>query len=158
MNKEKIKIVAIVKSGEQTKYVLNRPIQMSYTKIDRETIIGEDEGVHSFYRRDDMTLPFGKTAFAGRKFILPLTDGTIEECRGQWWSDLSKSAMELFPLDSLCDFAYATKEELRDCYVFTGSMCEMQWLEKLVAEYKGETYEYWEYKKILSSATNHPQI
>lgn len=154
MTKEKIKIVAIVKSGEHIHYVLNRPLQYSYTKIDRETIIGEDEGALCFYKRDDMVLPFGKTAFAGRKFTLQLTDGTIEECRGQWWDDMSTSANELFPLDSICYFPHATKDQLSECYVFYGGMCEKQWLEKLIAEYNGATYEYWEYGKMLKSVSS----
>lgn len=156
MMKAKLKIIAIVKSGEQTYYVLNRPIQYSYTKIDRETIIGEDEGALCFYKRDDIVMPFGKTAFGGRKFTLQLTDGTIEECCGQWWDDMSKSANELFPFDSICDFFHATKDELKEYYLFYGGMCEKRWLEKLVAEYRGATYEYWEYKNMIKSNSQSP--
>ena len=147
--KDRVRITAIVKNGDAHFYVLNRPVQYSYTKIDRETIIGEDEGALCFYKRYDITLPFGKRAFAGRKFTLPLTDGTFEECSGQWWGDMSASARELFPSASLCGFPHATKDELRECYVFCGGMCERGWLEKLVAEYKGAVYEYWEYEKML---------
>ena len=48
---EKIKIIAIVREpGGTDCYVLNRDIKYTYTKIDRETIIGEDEGVLNFYK------------------------------------------------------------------------------------------------------------
>lgn len=149
MEREKIKIEAIVSSGGQVFYVINRPLQMSYTKIDHETIIGEDEGALRFYKRDNMTLPFGETAFGGHKFTLQLTDGSVEECHGQWWDDMSKSARELFKDTRLCHFVHGTKEELKKCYVFCGCVCEMVWLEKLLSEYKGDVFEYWEYEKIL---------
>ena len=58
---EKIKIVAIVREPDGSyAYVINRDIQYIYTKIDSETIIGEDEGVLTFYKRDGIILPFGK--------------------------------------------------------------------------------------------------
>lgn len=154
--RDRIKIIAIVKSGGTSFFVLNRRVQYSYTKIDRETIIGEDEGVLCFYKRDDMALPFGMRAFAGRKFTLPLTDGTSEQCSGQWWDAMSTSARELFPLDSLCSFPHATIDELRKCYVFCGGACEKQWLEKLVAEYKGAVYEYWEYENMINPNSHAP--
>lgn len=156
MMKEKLKILAIVKEVNRLFYVLNRPLQYSYTKINRETIIGEDEGALCFYKRDDIVMPFGKTAFGGRKFILQLTDGTIEECRGQWWDEMSTSAIELFPFDSICVFPHATKDQLKECYVFYGGKCEKQWLEKLVAAYKGATYEYWEYENMIKSDSHAP--
>lgn len=149
MRREKIKIEAILKNINQTFYVINRPLQMFYTKIDHETIIGEDEGVLFFYKLDNLVLPFEKTAFAGRKFTLQLTNGSVEECHGQWWNEMSKSARELFKDIKLCCFACSTKEELNKCYVFSGYTCEMEWLEKLVSEYKGEIFDYWEYKKLL---------
>ena len=42
---EKIKIIAIIREpGGHYEYVINRDMKYIYTKIDRETIIGEDEG------------------------------------------------------------------------------------------------------------------
>ena len=44
--REKIKIIAIIGSfNGGLAYVLNRDIDYVYTKIDKDTIIGEDEGV-----------------------------------------------------------------------------------------------------------------
>lgn len=149
MQKEKIKIEAIVKSGDQVFYVINRPLQMSYTKIDRETIIGEDEGVLMFYVFERPTPRF--KAFAGWKFTLPLTDGSVEECHGQWWNGMSKSARKLYEGVELCRFACGTKQELKDCYVYRGVVCDKKWLEKLLSEYKGDVFEYWEYKEKLQS-------
>ena len=122
---------------------------MHYTKIDHETIIGEDEGILRFFKFEYPTPRF--EAFAGRKFTLQLTDGSVEECHGQWWDDMSKSARELFKDTRLCHFAHETKEKLKECYVFCGCVCEMVWLEKLLSEYKGDVFEYWEYKEKLRS-------
>lgn len=149
MQKEKIKIEAIVKNGEQVFYVINRPLQMHYTKIDHETIIGEDEGILRFFKFEHPTPRF--EAFAGQKFTLQLTDGSVEECYGQWWDDMSKSARKLYEDVELCYFAHATKQKLKDCYVYGGARCEKKWLEKLLSEYKGDVFEYWEYKEKLRS-------
>lgn len=149
MGAEKIKIEAIVKSEHQIFYVLNRPLQMYYTKIDHETIIGEDEGVLRFYKFELPTSRF--KAFAGHKFTLPLTDGSVEECHGQWWDDMTKSARELYEGVELRRFVYNTKQELKNCYVYYGAICEKKWLEKLLSGYKGDVFEYWEYKEKLRS-------
>ncbi len=151
MEKEKIRIEAIIRNGDRKYYVINRPLQKSYTKIDYETIIGEDEGALTFFKREFLTLPFGKTAFGGRKFTLPLTDGTVEKCWDQWWDGMTKSAEELFSFDELTHFAWSTAEELKTCYVFYGGECEATWLEKLEAEYQGKVYDYNEYEKIIKA-------
>lgn len=145
MNKQKIKIEAIVKTSDSLCFVINRPINLLYTKIDRETIIGYDEGVLSFYRKE--TYSSKLKAFGGRKFKLQLTDGSIEECFGQWWDGMSESAKELYNSNNICYFPSATKDELKECYVYIGYRCEKKWLEKLISEYKGKIYEYWEYEK-----------
>ena len=50
---EKIKIKAIIGNvNGGFAYVLNRDIEYTYTKIDEDTIIGEDEGVLKFYEHD----------------------------------------------------------------------------------------------------------
>lgn len=151
MGKEKIRIEAIVMHGDHRYYVINRPLQKSYTKIDHETIIGEDEGALSFYKREFLTLPFGKTAFGGRKFTLTLTDGTVEKCWGQWWDGITDSARELFSSTRIKHFAWNTADELKNCYVFYGGECEAAWLEKLEAEYQGKLYDYDEYEKIIKA-------
>ena len=149
---EKIKIIAIIREpGGHYEYVINRDIKYIYTKIDRETIIGEDEGVLQFYKRDASVLPFGKTAFGGREFTLKLSDGTEEKCHGQWWDDFSKSALELYDLDDIVYFPSATIDDLKKYYLFDGRRCDKRWLEKLIAEYKGKIYEHDEYRNIIKN-------
>ena len=147
---EKIKIVAIVREPDGSyAYVTNRDIRYVYTKIDSETIIGEDEGVLTFYKRDGNILPFGKTAFGGREFTLKLSDGTEEKCNGRWWDDYSKAVIELFNLDDIVYFPSATVDDLKKFYLFYCRRCDKRWLEKLKAEYKGKVYEYDEYRRIV---------
>ena len=147
---EKIKIVAIVREPDGSyAYVINRDIQYIYTKIDSETIIGEDEGVLTFYKRDGNILPLGKTAFGGREFTLKLSDGTEEKCNGYWWDDYSKAVIELFNLDDIVYFTSATIDDLKKFYLFYGRRCDKRWLEKLKSEYKGKVYEYDEYRRIV---------
>ena len=149
---EKIKIIAIIREpGGDYEYVINRDIKYIYTKIDRETIIGEDEGVLQFYKRDASVLPFGKTAFGGRKFTLKLSDGTEEECHGQWWDGMSKLAKELYNYDNIVDFPSETVDNLQKCYLFCGRCCDKEWLEELKAEYKGKIYNYDEYRNIIKN-------
>ena len=70
-SQEKIKIIAIISNfNNGFAYVLNRDIEYIYTKIDEDTIIGEDEGVLTFYKRDTKGSLFGKTAFGGVGFSL----------------------------------------------------------------------------------------
>ena len=151
-SQEKIKIIAIIGGvNGGFAYVLNRDIDYVYTKIDRETIIGEDEGVLQFYKRDASVLPFGKTAFGGREFTLKLSDGTEEKCRGQWWDGMSKSAKELYNYDNIAYFPSATIDDLKKYDLFYGRRCDKRWLEKLKAEYKGKIYNRDEYLNIIKS-------
>lgn len=155
--KEKIRIEAIVQHksdwGTYNYYVLNRPLQMAYTKIDPDSIIGEDEGVLLFYEKLG-----GKDAFGGREFTLNLTDGSVENCSGQWWDFRSESARLLYPDEAICNFAHSTKDDLNKCYVFYGAKCEKQWLDNLVSEYQGKIYEYWEYEKMIKKYGKRNQI
>ena len=148
--KEKIKIKAIIGNfNGGFAYVLNRDIEYAYTKIDENTIIGEDEGVIKFYERDNRIYPFDKTAFGGREFTLKLSDGTEEKCHGQWWDGMSKTARELYSYDNLVDFPSATIDDLQKYYLFYGRYCDKEWLEELKAEYKGRIYDYYEYQNFV---------
>lgn len=149
---EKIKIIAIIRNPDgHYGYVINRDIKYIYTKIDRETIIGEDEGVLQFYKRDASIYPFDKTAFGGLEFTLKLSDGTEEKCNGQWWDDFSKAAIELFNLDDIVYFSSATIDDLKKYDLFYCRHCDKRWLEKLKAEYKGKIYNRDEYLNIIKS-------
>ena len=149
---EKIKIIAIIREQDGGyMYVINRDIKYIYTKIDRETIIGEDEGVLQFYKHDASIYPFGKTAFGGREFTLKLSDGTEEKCNGQWWDDFSNAALELYNIDDIVYFPSATIDDLKKFDLFYCRRCDRRWLEKLEAEYKGKIYTRDEYRDIIKT-------
>lgn len=143
----KFKVVAKVRSNDRYSYILDRKPEFLYTKIDKETIIGECDGMLRFFKRDS----FGKNwkAFGGAKFELELTDGTVEKCFGQWWDGMSKAAKELFNPDDITYFSYSTIEELEKFYVYSGGYAIRKWVEKLDASYKGRVYDYWEFEKFL---------
>ena len=149
---EKIKIIAIIRKQDGGyMYVINRDIKYIYTKIDRKTIIGEDEGVLQFYKHDARIYPFGKTAFGGREFTLKLSDGTEEKCNGQWWDDFSNAALELYNIDDIVYFPSATIDDLKKFDLFYCRRCDRRWLEKLEAEYKGKIYTRDEYRDIIKT-------
>lgn len=144
---EKIKVVAKVHCNNDFAYVLNRMPSFTYTKLDWQTIIGEDEGMHEFYMYDRCTDRY--KAFGGRKFQLHLADGNVEECHGQWWDGMNDTALKLFDRKDLCHFVYSTIEELKKCYVYTQCRAMIDWVKRLDSEYKGEIYDYWEFKKLI---------
>lgn len=147
MTREQIKVMAKVRFNDGFAYVLNRHSNLLYTKIDEETIIGEDEGMLQFYKRGYCSPTW--QAFAGRKFEIPLSDGTVEKCYGQWWDEMSEAARELFDPKDLCDFTFGTIDELRKCYVYVGCRAVRKWVEKLDSEYNGKIYGYWDFEKLI---------
>ena len=148
-NPEQIKIVAKVTCNDGFAYVLNRMPHFLYTKLDWKTIIGQDEAMYRFYMYED----WGDKhkAFGGRHFQLELTDGTVEDCHGQWWDGMNNTSRKLYNPDNLRYFAYSTIEELRKCYVYTGCYADFEWIRKLDIEYDGEIYDYWKFEEMIEN-------
>ena len=145
-NPEQIKIVAKVTCNDGFAYVLNRMPHFLYTKLDWKTIIGEDEGMYEFYMYDNTDR---YKAFGGRQFQLPLTDGSVEKCYGQWWDGMNDTALKLFSRDIISYFIYSTIEELKKCYVYTACRADANWVKRLDSEYNGIIHDYWEFAKII---------
>jgi len=111
---EILKIIDII--DHQNKYfkqrflVLNREPQYLY---EREGIwlIGEDSGFFSFYKYDKPSVGF--FAFAGRKFNIPMKDGSIEKAYGQWWDGTPDDYSGL-----IYETGYGTPDGLSKCNVF----------------------------------------
>ena len=146
---EPIKVIYKVFCNESYIYILNRKPHFLYTKIDKDTIIGEDEAMYQFYMRDEG--PYKYMAFGGRHFHIPLTDGTVEECHGQWWDGFNDTVRKLFNTENLRYFTYSTVEELRKCYVYTGCYADVEWIRKLDMEYNGDVYDHWKFKEMIES-------
>ena len=110
------KIKAIVTVNERDGYVLENRPKLIYTKHDRSTIIGTDG---TFFVAYGLEFDRHAQAFAGREFKIPLDDGTVEKCTGQWWSGFTPKAMEILGED-IVSVAVSSVDELKDCYVVGG--------------------------------------
>lgn len=148
-----MKIEAIIKSkGGQWFAVIDDPVQLIYTKIDTETIIGTDKECifWAFYGFEYVPIKY-KQAFGGKCFEIPLTDGTKEVCNGSWWDKMTKSAHELTNNIEFGQIGIATKSELKECYVFSGYTVDRLKFNELANKYNGTIYEYFEYERILKA-------
>ena len=111
-----IRIIDIIdhknKYGNQQFAVLNRSPEFVY---DRKSgcLIAEDSGFFNFYIYNNPSGAF--YAFAGRKFDIPLKDGSVEKAYGQWWDGIPADYQGLV---DRC--AYGTPEGLSRCNVFCG--------------------------------------
>lgn len=140
-------VEAIVKFNDGIAYVLDKPIEFKFYK-QGSLIIGLDDSCTfiSCYYYDRPTPGF--YAFGGRKFDIHLENGEVEHCYGQWWSGGHSKAAELLG-EELVHVTYETKDELKKCYVFTGSSAIKSKLEELRQSYSGEIYGYWDYEAKL---------
>lgn len=151
MKENGLKVIAKVTSKNMDHYVFGRRPEFLYTKMDENTIIEQCEGMLRFYSREPYDARW--RAFGGREFEIELTDGSVEKFHGQWWCGMNKTSMTLFDIDKVCSFAYGSEEDLRQCYVFIGCYADKDWVKKIDSEYKGKTYEYWEYEEIIRRKT-----
>lgn len=144
-----MKILAVVKFNHGEAIVLDEMPEMIYTKHDQITIVGKAGPFHVTYGKNHEA---GLKAFAGRKFELPLNDGTIEYCSGQWWDAMTAKAKSVLlqnDADEIVSVTANTADSLKKCYVYYGYKSVRSEYEKLRSEYTGPVYEYHEYEKIL---------
>ena len=144
----KNKIIAVVKFNDHEAFVMKNPIELEYTKYGKDTIVGSDGCFLSCYGKK---IDFYSKAFAGRKFDLELTDGTIEHCSGQWWDSITKRAREAID-DNIIHVTAKDIDGLKKCYVFNGYSGLEKEVKKLRSQYSGKIYEYWEYEKIIKDS------
>ena len=140
------KIVAVVKMNNHEAYVLEEPVNFIYTKHGKDTIIGTDGCFLMCYGYE--TPSKGWEAFAGRKFDLPLSDGTVEHCCGQWWMGVNNRAKEVVG-EEIISVAQEDIKRLKECYIFAGCCGIKNKVEQLRSEYSGKVYEYNEYRNLL---------
>lgn len=148
-----MKIVAFITSKSNQQFiVVGEPVKLFYTKFDPDTIIGQSKDglFYAFFKREFVPSKYGQ-AFAGRTFELPLTDGTIEKCHGQWWDAMSPAANVLMEGISLCNIGVGSVEALRKCYCYCGYYVDRDRVNEILQETKPPVYEYWEYEKILKT-------
>lgn len=140
------KILAMVKFNDREAFVLERPLQLKYTRYGNGTLVGIDGCFLSCYYYEK---PWGRfKAFAGREFDLKMTDGTVQHCNGQWWDGISEKARQAVSGD-IIDTTASDIESLGRCYCFSGFTAIKHLLDTFRATYKGKTYDYWEYEAKL---------
>ena len=110
------KIIAVVKFNSHEAFVMENPIKLEYTKYGSDTIIGTNGCIIQCYGYQNDRY---SKAFAGRKFDLQLTDGTIEHCYGQWWDNITKKAREVIQ-GNIIHVTANSIDRLKNCYVFNG--------------------------------------
>jgi len=146
------KIIAMVKFNNGEAIVLENETELKYTKYGSDTIIGTDGCFITCYRYE--TPDENWKAFSGRKFDLPLTDGTIEHCYGQWWDAITETARKIIN-DKIIRVTACDIKSLKECYVFYGYYAKKTDIENLRSGYTGKIYDYWEYDKLLKNGINH---
>lgn len=140
-------IEALLKYGESQALVLDKMPVFTYKRHDN-LLIGMDE-TGNFISCYKYEKPTGNMkAFGGREFTLPLEDGSVIECNGQWW-DGGYDEAEKMIRNSIVSVPICTKESLKDTDIFySGHMFEAH-LEHLLSEYVGEVMDRKEYVTML---------
>lgn len=149
-----MKIIDIVKFNDRHAYVFNEIPVRTYEKHD-ELLIGSDDSktiIGCLY----YSVPMGQYspyAFGGRKFDLPMKDGTTTHCWGQYWDGGVRDCEKVLGFE-LCELIASTRENLSKCYVFTSLYANKEKLQKLIDDFVSgnpdyKVWEYWEYKKHL---------
>jgi hypothetical protein len=130
-------IEAVVRFNKGEAFVLNRSPNFLYRR-DGSRLVAEDGPFISCYQH---SLPSGRfKAFAGRKFSIPLGDGTFEEASGQWWDS---------HLEGMTSCTYNTKADLLNCYVYYGCMANPEGIAALRAAYTGDVFPYYAYEAFI---------
>jgi hypothetical protein len=136
----KVKIIDIIyhtsKTMTQRFLVLNRSPDFIYERKG-SYLIAEDSGFFNFYKYGRSSP--GWQAFAGRKFDIPLSDGSIEKAHGQWWHSIPRDYSEL-----LCHSGFGTPEKLASCNVFCSVEVDPELIEKWLSgnEPSNNYYKY----------------
>jgi len=142
------KLLAIVKFNNGEAFVLEKPIQLVYTKYNNDTIIGTDGIFLSCYELGHCGGNW--KAFEGREFDLPLVDGSIEHCYGQWWDAITPIALTIIG-DDIISVVASDIARLKDCYVFNSYYGIKNKIQELRETYKDKIYEYYEYDALLKN-------
>lgn len=148
-NPEIVDLLAVVNMNNDVAFVLkDRPVY-EYNRYG-DVIIGIDKTgtfLHTYiYERPSKYMK----AFGGDKFEIPLVDGTVIECSGQWWDGGLKDAEKVLG-ESLSRIAHNSLTNLKNLYVFTGSSIVSRKKHAMLNNYEGKVYEYREFEEYLKN-------
>ena len=141
------KIEAVVKFNDDEKLVLDKFPEVRYERHGRHLFGIDEYGIFvNVYRYE---APLGRFhAFAGRKFDIPMIDGTVTKANGQWW-DAGTGALAAFLGSEVIRVTIETKKNLQKCYMFCGLRADMVEYERLRKTYTGRVYDYREYERMI---------
>ncbi|HIW31273.1 MAG TPA: hypothetical protein IAA29_00650 [Candidatus Paenibacillus intestinavium] len=145
-------VLALVKMNGRNALVLNNEPKYTYYKHGN-LIIGIDDECLFITCYVYSTPTPGFYAFGGHKFDITLDNDEIIHCYGQYWDGGYEKATDLLGIE-LTTVSYRGINELKNCYVFTGSTIIKEGYERLVQEYTGKVYEYREYENFLRSESS----
>lgn len=141
-----MKALALVKINNQIGLVLDEPIMLTYQKKDG-CILGSDGTFLQTLFYDKPSLNW--QAFGGRKFDIPLDNGEIIHCNGQYWDGIKELHRKMVD-GEIISIAANDINSLKECYVFTGYKGIKHKINELIVSYKGIVYDYWEYEMLIT--------
>ena len=113
-----MKIVELVKAGSRLRVVFDElPEKLTYEKHGSLLIGSDDQGVFYDCLYYDRPSRFMK-AFGGREFDLPMKDGSVTHCNGQYWYGRVDEASRVMG-EEITEIGASTREKLKECFVFT---------------------------------------
>jgi len=141
------KIEAVVKFNNSEALVLSEHPKILYERYGNYLFGLDEYGVFCDcykYGRPSK----GWEAFAGRKFKIPMTDGSFIDAHGQWWDGGAQEFAKTLGSE-IISVTIRTKAELKNCYVFCGCRADKVEYLKLRSQYTGDVFGYWDYEKLL---------
>lgn len=148
-----MKIVDLVKANSRLWIVFDEPVgQLTYEEHGGLLIGSDERGIFYDCLYYDRPSP-NMRAFGGREFDLPMKDGTMTHCNGQYWYGRISDAEKVVG-EEIAEIGASTKEELKQCYVFTNRNISAKKLEEMIEEFKAanpdyEPMEYRVYEELL---------
>lgn len=155
-----MKIIDIVKFNDRHAFVLDRDYSLTYEKHG-DLLIGSDKSQTFFdvlQNRGCGGNPNfgGNYAFGGRKFDIPMKDGSVTHCYGQYWDSGYADAEKILGI-KFADFTHATIDFLRMHFVFQSGTIDRAKLQPMLDEFQRilsdyEPREYNEYATFVKNA------
>lgn len=148
-----MKIVDLVKANSRLWIVFDEPVgQLTYEKHGGLLIGSDERGIFYDCLYYDRPSQYMK-AFGGREFDLQMKDGSVTHCCGQYWYGHIDDAWKAVG-EEITEIGASTKEELKECFVFTSRNISAKKLKEMLEEFDAanpgyDPIEYRQYKEML---------
>ena len=130
-----VKIVELVRANSRYWIVFDElPEKLTYEKHGSLLIGSDDQGVFYDCLYYDRPSRFMK-AFGGREFDLPMKDGSVTHCNGQYWYGRVDEASRVMG-EEITEIGASTREKLKECFVFTSWNISEKKLREMLREFE----------------------